>query len=387
MTTSQYAVVGGGLAGAATAWSLARRGHEVTLVERTRPAARDGSSHGSARIFRYAYSDPFYARLVVAARAGFDELERLSGRRLITPSGALDFGPLRDPRALAGVLDAVGVEYELLSATDARARWPQIAVDGEALWHPDAGVIDAEGTVCALLEQAERHGARILTGWPVARVTATSTGYRLETGDDRTLDAERVVVTAGGWLPALLDQLPLPSGFRALLPPLRVTQENAYHFPYENGAVTDGSEAVTSWPTFIHKSTTSPIYGLPGGRDAGFRGQKIAEFLGGRRIASAAQQDGVVDPANRARIVDYVRQYLPGLLPEPYAETTCLFTSTPSEEFLVDGTDGITLVSPCSGHGAKFAPLIGDIAADVATGAGRAPEGFTARAVVAASRA
>ena len=117
MTTAQYAVIGAGLAGAATAWSLARRGHEVTLVERTRPAARDGSSHGSARIFRYAYPDPFYARLAVAARAGFDELERLGGRRLITPSGALDFGPVRDARALAAVLDAVGVEHELF------ARW------------------------------------------------------------------------------------------------------------------------------------------------------------------------------------------------------------------------------------------------------------------------
>ena len=59
MSSSQYVVVGAGLAGAATAWSLTRRGHEVTLVERTQPAARDGSSHGSARIFRYAYSDPF----------------------------------------------------------------------------------------------------------------------------------------------------------------------------------------------------------------------------------------------------------------------------------------------------------------------------------------
>ena len=378
MSSSRYVVIGAGLAGAATAWSLARRGHEVTLVERTWPAARDGSSHGSARIFRYAYSDPFYARLVVAARAGFVELERLSGQRLITPSGALDFGSHRDSRALAQVLEAVGVEHEVLSAADARARWPQIAVDSEALWHPGAGVIDAEGTVRALLDQAERHGARVRTGWPVARVTATSAGYRLGSGDGRTLDAERIVVTAGGWLPALLDQLPLPAGFRALVPPLRVSQENAYHFPYRVGAT-------GTWPTFIHKSLAIQTYGLPGGRDAGFRGQKLAEFDGGRTLGSAADQDGVIDPANRARIVYHVRRYLPGLVPEPYAETTCLFTNTPSEDFFVDGTDGITLVSPCSGHGAKFAPLIGDMAADVATGAGRAPDRFTVRAAVAAS--
>jgi sarcosine oxidase len=379
MGVSQYVVVGAGLAGAATAWSLARRGHEVTVVERSQPAARDGSSHGSARIFRYAYDDAFYVRLVVAAKAGFDELERLGGHRLITPSGALDFGPDRGTRALAGVLDAVGVDHELLSAADARSRWPGIAVAGETLFHPGAGVIDAEGTVRALLEQAGRAGARILTDWPVDRVTATSTGHRLESGDGRTLDAERVVVTAGGWLPALLDRLPLPAGFRALVPPLQVTQENAFHFPYRE-------EPATSWPTFIHRTPAIRTYGLPGGRDAGFRGQKIAEFLGGRRIGSAADQDGVVDPANRTRVVDHVRRYLPGLVPEPYAETTCLFTNTPSEDFLIDGVDGITLVSPCSGHGAKFAPLIGDIAADVATGDARAPERFTVRALRGAGR-
>jgi sarcosine oxidase len=399
VSSSRYVVVGAGLAGAATAWSLARRGHEVTVVERTQPAARDGSSHGSARIFRYAYPDPFYAGLVVRAREGFDELERLSGQQLITPCGALDFGPLRDPRALARVLDAVGVEHELLSAAEARTRWPQIAVDSETLWHPGAGVIDAEGTVRALLAQAEQQGAQVLTDWPVTEVAARNGGYRLSSTDGRTLDAERVVVTAGGWLPALLDRLPLPASFRALLPPLQVSQENAFHFPYrEEDCDRSGHDASaprsarggrpapdqsTPWPTFIHKSTEIPTYGLPGGRDAGFRGQKIAEFLGGRRIASAADQDGVVDPANRARVVDYVRQYLPGLVPEPYAETTCLFTSTPTEDFVVDGVDGITLVSPCSGHGAKFAPLIGDVTADVATGTGRAPDRFTVRVLAA----
>ena len=380
MNSARYVVIGAGLAGAATAWCLARRGHEVTLVERTRPATRDGSSHGSARIFRYAYPDDFYARLVVAARAGFDELERLSGCRLITPSGALDFGPARDPRALARVLEAVGVEHELLSAADARARWPQISVDSETLWHPGAGVIDAESTVRAMLEQAECNGAAFHTDWPVTDIAATPVGYRLATGDGRTLDAERIVVAAGGWLPWLLDRLPLPAAFRALMPRLQVSQENAYHFPYRDGA-TD------SWPTFIHKSSAIQTYGLPGGRDAGFRGQKLAEFDGGPKLASAADQDAIVDPANRARVVEYVRRHLPGLVPEPYAETTCLFTNTPSQDFLVDGVDGVTLVSPCSGHGAKYAPLIGDIAADVATGAGRAHDRFTVRASVAASRA
>jgi sarcosine oxidase len=375
---SQYVVVGAGLAGAATAWSLARRGHEVTVVERTEPATPDGSSHGSARIFRYAYAEQFWVDLVVRARAGYTELEKLSGQQLITPTDSLDFGPMRNPAALAPLLDAAGVDNEVLTAAQSRARWPQVAVDTDVLWHAGAGVIDARSTVHALLAAAEGEGARVLTRWPVQAIEKTATGYRVAAQDGRGIDAERVVVAAGGWLPDLLGRLPLPAGFRAAVPSLLVTQENAYHFPYRDPSV--------AWPTFIHKSPEIQTYSLPGGRDADFRGQKLAEFLGGRRIGSAAAQDGRIDPANQARIVDYVERYLPGLVPEPYATTTCLFTTTPNDDFLIDGVDGLTLVSPCSGHGGKFAPLIGDMAADVATGSGGVPERFTGAALSAAGR-
>jgi sarcosine oxidase len=373
---SHYVVIGAGLAGAATAWSLARRGHEVTLVERTRPAAHDGSSHGSARIFRYAYPNPFYTELVVRARAGFDELERLSGNKLITPIGSLDFGRVRDPRRLAAVMEQVGVEHELLSNNRARARFPQIATDTEVLWHPGAGVIDAETTVHTMVDAAASHGAQVLTDWPVRRVDGTGTGYRVQS-DDAQIDTERIVVAAGGWLPTLLAELPLDLNFRDALPRFEVSQENAYHFPYRDSA--DG------WPTFIHRDNAIYTYSLPGGRDAAFHGQKLAEYNGGRKMSTAADQDGVIDPDNRKRIVEYVKRYVPGLVPEPYAETTCLFTNTPTEDFLIDGVDGITIVSACSGHGAKFAPLIGEFAADAATGEGQVPEQFTARAIQAAS--
>lgn len=368
MDQSQYVVVGAGLAGAATAWNLARQDKEVTIVDRAQPAARDGSSHGSARIFRYAYPDPFYTSLVVKSRTRWDELERVSGRELITRTGCLDFGIIRDPRALARILDREDVEHELLDPAAARSRWPQIMVDTETLWHPAAGVIDAESAVWAMVDQAVRHRARLLTGWELATISTTSTGYRLTAADGTTLDAEKIVVSVGGWLPHLLADLPLPAAFRAALPPFQVRQEQAYHFPYRDEA--------TDWPTFIHGSSTMLNYGLPGGRDAGFRGQKLAEFNGGPDISSAVHQTGTIDPANRAKLVDYVTRFVPGLLPEPYAETTCLFTNTPTEDFLIDGVDGVILVSACSGHGAKFAPLIGDIAADVATGSAAAPARF-----------
>lgn len=369
--SSEYVVVGAGLAGAATAWQLASRGHDVTILERTVPASHDGSSHGSARIFRYAYPDEFYTRAVIESKALWDDLDRASGQALISPFGAVDYGPDRQPEVLARVLADAGVEHELLSAADARSRWPQFSFDTPVLWHPGAGVIDAESAVHAMAGQAVRHGARLLTGWDVTSVTKTSGGYRLASAGGKEITAGNVIISAGGWLPQLLGRLPVPAGFLAGLPEITVRQEQAYHFRYR-----EFSGSVPAWPTFIHKSADIQTYGLPGGRDAGFAGQKVAEYNGGKFIPSAARQTGIVDPANRGRVVDYVKKYLPGLDSEPYAETTCLFTNTPNEDFLIDRAEGITVLSPCSGHGAKFAPLIGQWAADLATGTGGVPARF-----------
>jgi len=372
MESTEYAVVGAGLSGAATAWHLAARGHDVALLERSTPANDAGSSHGSARIFRYAYPEEFYTGLVQEAKAGWDELARLSGKELITPTGAVDYGAIRQPERLAAVLEARGIDHELLSPEEANRRWPQIAFDTQVLWHPDAGVIDAHESVASMVDQAVAHGAELHNNWAVASISGSSGNYTLTSEDGRTLQAANVIVAAGGWLPQLLGSLSLPSSFLAGMPSIEVRQEQAYHFPYA-----DSTDHVASpWPTFIHKRAGWQAYGLPGGRDAGFRGQKVAEYNGGKILPSAAEQDGQINPDNRRRVIEYVEQYLPGLVPEPYAETTCLFTNTPTEDFILDRADGITVLSPCSGHGAKFAPLIGQLAADLATGAGPVPDQF-----------
>ncbi|MDR6637006.1 FAD-dependent oxidoreductase [Paenarthrobacter nitroguajacolicus] len=382
MESFEYVVVGAGLAGAATAWQLAARGHDVALLERTTPANNAGSSHGSARIFRYAYPDAFYTGLVLQAKNGWDELARLSGKQFITPTGAVDYGAVRQPERLAAALSSHGIEHELLTATEAQGRWGQIAFDTDVLWHPGAGVIDAHDSVDAMVAQAVAHGAALHNDWAVASVKGAAGDYILTSEDARAVKAANVIVAAGGWLRQLLDSLSLPSGYLAGMPHIEVRQEQAYHFPYADQSSNE------TWPTFIHKREGWQAYGLPGGSDANFRGQKVAEYNGGKILPSAADQDGLIDPVNRRRVIDYVERYLPGLTPEPYAETTCLFTNTPTEDFIIDRADGITILSPCSGHGAKFAPLIGQFAADLATGIGPVPEQFrlAARAIAAGAR-
>ncbi|MGW8481671.1 FAD-dependent oxidoreductase [Microbacterium sp. NPDC055903] len=378
--SATYAIIGAGLSGAAAAWRLAQTGAEVIVLERDVPASELGSSHGSARIFRYGYLDPFYAELVVRAKASWDELEAASGRRLITPSGSLDFGAVRNPRGLADVLETVGVDHELLSREQASDRWPQLRFDTETLWHPGAGVIDAESAVHAMLELAQAAGAQLRTGWEAVSVRHGFTGYEITSATGRRVHAEQVIVAAGGWLPALLAELDLPGGFADAMPQFEVRQENAFHFPYRDAA-DQGEPApgdATSWPTFIYKGEQIQTYSLPGGRDAGFRGQKIAEYNGGRAIASARDQDGVIDQENRARVSEFVGDFLPGLAPESYAETTCLFTNVPRDDMIIDRAAGVTIVSPCSGQGAKFAPLIGELVLDLVSGSQHAAERFRA---------
>ena len=373
---THHIVIGAGLAGAAAAYALTARGEDVTVLERHTPANDRGSSHGSARIFRYAYPDRLYTELVVRARELWDDLEAKSGIELITRTGALDFGDARHTDLLAEIFEAVGVEYEVLDPARAAERWPQFAFDTEVLWHPDAGVIDAETTVTTMLDRAVDTGrARILTDWTVTEVARRCAGgFSVTSATGESVEGDRVIVAAGGWLPDLLGDLGLPQGFLDALPRFEVRQEQAFHMPYRD-AGEDGRPS-TPWPTFIHKSGEMFTYGLPGGRDAGFAGQKFAQFNGGKVIGSALDQDGQITEEMRTRMIDYAKKKLPGLIPEPYAETTCLFTNTPNEDFVIDEVDGLVIVSACSGHGAKFAPLLGEFAADLATGAGSVPERF-----------
>ncbi len=346
------AVVGAGLMGAATAWQLARRGHEVTLIEAYDIGHRQGSSHGSSRIFRRAYNDPFYVHLTGQAHEQWWELEDDGSTPLLRTTGGLDMGEERDPKAIAELLAAAGVPHELLGPEAAAERWPYIRVTGPVLYHPDAGVVDADETVAVCVRRAIEHGAEAFIGTRVTGIDVLA-GEKvlLRTDDDQEIVADTVVIAAGAWLPEL--ELPVP------LPPLRVTQQQVFHFRQRDASV--------RWPTLVWDETLH-LYGLPSGSDGGpLPAVKVAEHDRGTPT-TARTRDGVVDPSSRTRVSGFVRDRLPGLEPDPVAEATCLYTTTPDEDFVLDRHGPFVIVSPCSGHGAKFAPLMGAMAADLATG-------------------
>jgi monomeric sarcosine oxidase len=364
-------VVGGGLAGSAAAWAVSRRGRGVVLLEAFEAGHGNGSSHGSARIFRRAYPDPLYVRLTGEAGKLWGQLEEEAGEELIEVTGGLDYGPSPEPEKMYEQLRAQQVLAELLTPGQAAERWPGLTFrDGDAvMYHPDAGVIDAERAMAAMRRLAAANGADVRYGTPVTSIGADGT---VRTRDE-TFEAETVIVAAGPWVEPLV-------GEHVPLPPLVVTQTQAFHFPVvgaaralQAGEVGDsqaGDEgaagATRPWPTFIYHGDDVPYYGLPSGAD--MPGAVKVGVHGHGTITTADGRDGVVNPVVREEVRQFVMSTCPGLSDEPAGEVTCMYTTTANEDFVLDRRGPFVVVSACSGHGAKFAPLIGEIAADLAAG-------------------
>jgi monomeric sarcosine oxidase len=361
-TRADLVIVGAGLAGSAAAWAASARGLDVVVLEAFAPGHKNGSSHGSARIFRRAYPDPLYVRLTGTAGELWRDLEDQAGETLLTLTGGLDFGATRDPRRLHEVLTGCGVPAELLAPEAAARRWPYFDFTGvgEVMFHAGAGVLDPHNAMAAMLRLAAANGADIRFGSPVTRFALTPAGDgAVAHTDSGTFTAPVIAVAAGAWLAPLLDGA-------VGLPPLTVTQQQAFHF----APVPAPGQAPPAdpWPVFVHKDGTDDCYGLPGGRDGQVPGAiKIGEH-GGYRTTTAADRDFVVDPAARARVAGFVAARIPGLTTIAVNEVSCLYTWTANEDFILDRRGPFVIASPCSGHGAKFAPLLGEIIADLATG-------------------
>ena len=343
-------VVGLGLMGSAATWALARRGHEVVAFDAYAAGHRHGSSHGSSRIFRRTYPELEYVTMTGRALELWRDLEAATGATLLVTTGGLDHGRETDVRRLYETLQAGGVDGHLLTAADAARRWPHLHFEGTVLFQPQAGVLDPELVMAETLRLAVDKGARVLREVQVDAVESHGAGAVVRLAG-RTVEARTVVVAAGPWTPALLAHV-------AGLPRLTVTEQPVFYYARRD----PGDESV--WPIVLH-DVARQVFGLSGGRDSGTPGAvKLGEHAPGR-TTSAAHRDGMDDSVARSRMSDYVRRWWPGLDPTPVAERDCLYTRTPSEDFLVARYDGLVVCSACSGHAAKFTPLIGEWLAEL----------------------
>ena len=314
---TRVAVVGAGVMGCATAWALAERGADVTLIEQFGLDHDRGSSHGRTRIFRLAYPEPHWVQLAEEALSGWRELEQQAGYDVLALHGLIE---LCSSAALtsADVLDARGIEHRLLDRDEVRAHGVELPDGWAAVWQPDGGVVLADTARQAFLDVAQ---PRI------------ETGRRVESLDD--VDADVVVVTAGPWVTTLVPDVPV-----------RVTRETVAFFALPgvpSPSVVELDEATRHHAMYaLH----DPVHGL-----------KAGAHHAGRAADPDVEEEA--DPELVTRIAAWVRERFPEAGSAPVAAESCLYTTTSDESFVLEHRDGVVIGSACSGHGFKFAPAIG----------------------------
>jgi sarcosine oxidase len=368
-------VVGLGADGSAAAAHLATRGAGVLGLEAFPRGHTNGSSGGLTRVIRLAYYEhPDYVPLLKRAWELWRELESATGELLLRRTGGVYVGP-RDGELVGGSLRSArdhALEHELLDPAALRARLPLFRFDPDwwGLAEATAGYLLPEKAIAGHLAVAERHGADLRFEERVTAWTHDGDGVRVTT-DRGTHRAAKLVITAGAWNPRLLPRIaPLLEVKRV---PLFWFEPIAEH------------DALAKLPVYIVDSGLGHgCYGFPYLADQGL---KIATH-GAGTPADPDTVDRAAHPADEAPIREFIRQRLPVADGPVRMTKICMYTVTPDEHFIVDVDGPLAYASACSGHGFKFASVMGEVLADLALdGATRHPIGFLSASRFAAAPA
>jgi sarcosine oxidase len=349
-------VIGLGAIGGAASYHLARRGQRVLGLDAHPRGHALGSSHGKSRIIRTAYTTPEYVPLVQRAFGQWNQLAIESGRDLLVMTGMLLVGPPSTPMIDGPILSARrhGLPYELLGPSEVAARFPGFRLTDElvAVFEPGAGLLRPEVCTAAHLDLAARHGAELRHEEPVRVWAIDGAGVRVITDRD-TYTAGRLVIAPGPWAGQLLADLRLP------LTVLRVV--NIHVDPPR-----------PAW----YGPDRCPVFGweVPEGHFYGFpsfpgEGLKLGKDPSPADVCTPETVRRQVTDDELAPFREMLARYMPGAAGRVLWTLTCLYTMTPDHHFVVDHHPRYRqVVVGCgfSGHGFKFAPVIGDALADLA---------------------
>lgn len=359
MRSFDVAILGLGAMGSAAAYHMASRGQAVVGFDRFRPPHTMGSSHGETRIYRHAYwEDPAYVPLLTRAYDLWRDLETASGRTLRNETGILLMG-VPDGEVIPGATKAAkdhGLTVETPSRDALRARWPpfQPTTGMQAVLEPKAGALFPERCIEAHLGLAQDAGARLLFKQPVAAWRATDDGVVVETADG-AYEADRLVVAAGAWSDQVVGDLGVD---------LEVERQVQYWFPPGQAAGRFAPDACPVWA--FEPEPGRLVYGFP---DFG-TGVKAAIHHEG----AATEPDTLDRHAVSAEETDSMRRllrtYVPDLDVTPRATAVCMYTNTPDRHFIVDRHpehENVVVAAGFSGHGFKFASVLGEAVAHLAS--------------------
>ncbi len=376
-TTTDVVVIGLGAVGSATLHRLALHGVDAIGIDRFHPPHDRGSTHGETRITRLSIAEgPAYVPLARRSHAIWRELEAETGETLFSQVGMLVIGegdgaPSHGQPGFLGstlaVATAHDIAHEMLDSAEIRRRFPQFLVRDEerGFLEPSAGVLFPERCVALQLRLAQERGAVVRTGETVVSITPSGAGVAVTTDKGR-IEAGRVVLAAGAWLPGLAG---------GVMPRVTsVQRQTLLWFDPDEPALYDPARC----PVFIwmHGALEEDyLYGfpmLPGTTGVKAASERYAGHVDPDRVdreVSAAEADGIYHR--------HVAGRLRGIGNRLLKAATCLYTVTPDAGFIIDrlGEDGRVLAaSCCSGHGFKHSPALGEELARLATDPARAAE-------------
>jgi len=348
-------IIGLGAMGSATSWSLARAGVSVLGLDQYPAAHEYGSSHGETRIIRSVYFEgDIYTPLVRAAYTAWKTIETEHNQTFFRQTGGLDLSLKQDGVFEAALIAAQngGFEHDVIEGSAIEARFPALDLGGKAraVWAPDSGLLDSDQASAWMREEAIRLGATHKHNTAVNHWNKTRDGFTIHT-DKGEHTAKKLVIAAGAWMGKLLPAL------NPILTPER--QVLAW---YE----ASGPEFDTM-PIFqLETKEAERYYAFPPHKGAGL---KFGLYHHRRERGAEHITPRGPDDEDQRVLQEGLDICLPGVSRTPQRTAECRFVLAPDDRFIIDtwpDDKDITVLSPCSGHGYKFAPAIGDIAADLA---------------------
>jgi sarcosine oxidase len=359
MDAFDVAVIGLGGMGSAALAHVARRGVSVLGIEQFTRGHLNGSSSGKSRMIRKAYFEhPSYVPLVLRAYDAWDELEQLTGIPMFRKTSVLLAGRAESPmiRGAAKSAEAYGLPLEHFSASELRTRFPMLRpLDDEVgLLEPDGGFIMPEAAIEGYLRIAEEHGAQMLFDSQVAGWDRVAGGASLQVrfADGTSIAASRLIVCAGPWWSTFADEAM----------PIQLQRNVQLWFRPSSPKFFMGK-----CPSFMLDRIDLPqaLYGFPdygGGVKAAFHGF-------GEIIDSAERVDRAVHPSDVEPVRDALASWMPGSETKCIEGKVCIYELTPDRHFVVGphpNDPHVIIAGGFSGHGFKFAPIVGEVLADLA---------------------
>ncbi|MGA2539559.1 MAG: N-methyl-L-tryptophan oxidase [Terracidiphilus sp.] len=361
-STLDTIVVGLGAMGSATAYHLAKRHARVLGLDSFTPAHNKGSSHGESRIIRQAYFEaPAYVPLVLRAYELWDQLQQESKKELLFITGGLAIGA-ENERLVGGCLKSAtehGIPHQVLDVREMARRYSQfsLAETEVAFYEEKAGYLKPEECIRQHLNLASKWGADLRFGEPVLSWTASNSGDGVTVKTEKqTYRAKSLVFSVGAWFAQFAHGFSMP---------VAVSRRVMFWFkPVRDPRAFDAGV----FPIFLWEPERGPLfYGFPRIAETGH--PKVAIHSEGDKC-TPSKIDRVIHARDELAIRSAIESRIPALNGEVLHASTCMYTMTTDEHFIIDAHPDfpqVIFAAGFSGHGFKFSSVVGEILSELAT--------------------